>query len=157
MQSTPSNDKGIRIPSDQEITLANESSRKLAAYIKSTAHPAFQLLKKGKAVETVSIPTDALRLLVVILSQMAKGNAVTLIPVHAELTTQEAADLLNVSRPYLVNLLEEGKIPFHKVGSRRRVFAKDALRYKEKIDKERLAILEELANEAQKHNMGYDE
>lgn len=157
MQSTPINSTGIKIPSDQEVNLASESSRKLAAYIKSTDYPAFQLLKKGKAVETLAIPTDALQLLVTILSQMAKGNAVTLIPVHAELTTQEAADLLNVSRPYLVNLLEEGKIPFRKVGSRRRVFAKDVLRYKEKVDKKRLAILEELANEAQKHNMGYDE
>jgi excisionase family DNA binding protein len=149
------NDKGISIPTDKEISLADESSRKLSAYIKSTAHPAFQLVKKGKDVETILIPADALRLLVVILSQMAKGNAVTLIPVHAELTTQEAADLLNVSRPFLVDLLEEGKIPFRKVGSRRRVYAKDVLRYKEEIDKKRLEILEELANEAQKHNMGY--
>lgn len=157
MQSIPVNNPGIRIPSNQEINLASESSRKLAAYIKSTTHPAFQLLKKGKTIETIAIPTDALQLLITILSQMAKGNAVTLIPVHAELTTQEAADLLNVSRPYLVNLLEEGKIPFRKVGSRRRVFAKDVLRYKENVDKERLSILEELANKAQKHNMGYDE
>lgn len=157
MQSISIKSKNISIPSDQEIDLASESSRKLSAYIKSTGHPSFQLLKKGKAIETVSIPVGALRLLVAILSQMAKGNAVTLIPVHAELTTQEAADLLNVSRPYLVNLLEEGKIPFHKVGTRRRVFAKDILRFKEKTDKDRLAILEELVNEAQKHNMGYDE
>lgn len=155
MQPAPYNAKGINIPTDKEISLAGESSRKLSAYIKSTARPAFQLVKKGKDVETILIPTDALRLLVVILSQMAKGNAVTLIPVHAELTTQEAADLLNVSRPFLVNLLEEGKIPFRKVGSRRRVFAKDILRYKAEIDKKRLEILEELANEAQKHNMGY--
>ncbi|MBX3710008.1 MAG: helix-turn-helix domain-containing protein [Gammaproteobacteria bacterium] len=149
------NDKGINIPTDKEISLARESSRKLAAYIKSTNHPSFQLMKRGKGDEIISIPADALRLLVMILSQMAKGNAITLIPVHAELTTQEAADLLNVSRPFLVNLLEEKKIPFHKVGSRRRVFAKDILRYKEEIDKKRLEILEELANEAQKHNMGY--
>jgi len=149
------NNTGIHIPTDKEITLAGESSRKLSAYIKSTTHPEFQLLKKGKSIETVAIPSDALRLLVVILSQMAKGNAVTLIPIHAELTTQEAADLLNVSRPFLVNLLEEGKIPFRRVGARRRVFAKDVLRYKEQVDKERLKILEELANEAQKHNMGY--
>lgn len=147
--------KDINIPTDKEIGLAKESSRKLTAYIKSTNHPAFQLMKKGKGEEIISIPADALRLLIMILSQMAKGNAITLIPVHAELTTQEAADLLNVSRPFLVKLLEEGKIPFRKIGSRRRVFAKDVLRYKEEIDKKRLEILEELANEAQKHNMGY--
>jgi excisionase family DNA binding protein len=149
------NEKAITIPTDKDISLAEESSRKLSAYIQSTNDPAFQLIKKGKGGEKILIPADALRLLVAILSQMAKGNAVTLIPVHAELTTQEAADLLNVSRPFLVNLLEEGKIPFRRVGSRRRVFAKDVLRYKEEIDKKRLKILEELANEAQKHNMGY--
>lgn len=149
------NDKSISIPTDKEISLAGESGRKLSAYIKSTNNPSFQLVKRGKEGEIISIPAGALRLLIVILSQMAKGNAVTLIPVHAELTTQEAADLLNVSRPFLVNLLEEGKIPFRKVGSRRRVFAKDVLRYKEEIDKKRLEILKELANEAQKHDMGY--
>lgn len=155
MQVIKSNEKDISIPTDKEIQQAEASSKKLAAYIQTTQEPAFQLLKKGKRQETILIPTSALRLLVVILSQMAKGNAVTLIPVHAELTTQEAADLLNVSRPFLVNLLEEGKIPFKRVGSRRRVLAKDVLRYKEEVDKKRLEILEELANEAQKHNMGY--
>lgn len=147
--------KSINIPTNQEVTLARESSQKLAAYIKSTNNPAFQLITQGKDKEIISIPTHALQLLVVILSQMAKGNAITLIPVHAELTTQEAADLLNISRPFLVNLLEERKIPFRKVGSRRRIFAKDILDYKEKTDKKRLEILEELANEAQKHNTEY--
>lgn len=149
------NEKAITIPTDKDMSLAEESRRKLSAYIQSTNDPAFQLMKRGKGGEIILIPAAALHLLVIILSQMAKGNAVTLIPVHAELTTQEAADLLNVSRPFLVNLLEEGKIPFRRVGSRRRVLAKDVLRYKEEIDKKRLEILEELANEAQKHNMGY--
>ena len=147
--------RSLSLPTDNEMSLAEESSKKLSAYMKSTTHPAFQLVKKGKNLETIAIPATAIRLLVMILSQMAKGNAVTLIPVHAELTTQEAADVLNVSRPFLVNLLEGRKIPFHKVGSRRRVFAKDVLRFKEETDKKRLEVLEELANEAKKHNMGY--
>lgn len=153
--SVPLHDKGITLPTIQEISLAEESSRKLSAYIQSTNDPTFQLVRRGKDGETISIPASALKLLIVILSQMSKGNAVTLIPVHAELTTQEAADLLSVSRPFLVKVLEEGRIPFHRVGTRRRVYAKDVLRYKEEIDKKRLEILTELANEAQKHNMGY--
>lgn len=149
-------EKDFTLPTDKEISLAEESSRKLSAYINTTKEPVIQLIKKGKTGgETILIPASALRLLMVILSQMASGNAVTIMPIHAELTTQEAADLLNVSRPFLVGLLEEGKIPFRKVGSRRRVLAKDILQYKQDIDKKRLEILNELASEAQKHNMGY--
>lgn len=148
-------EKDIILPTDKDITLAEKSGRKLSAYIRSTKEPAIQLIRKGKGGETIMLPASALRLLMVILSQMAHGNAVTIIPVHAELTTQEAADLLNVSRPFLVSLLEEGKIPFRRVGSRRRVLAKDVLHYKQDIDKKRLDVLEELANEAQKHKMGY--
>jgi excisionase family DNA binding protein len=151
--STPQKD--IILPTDKDITLAEKSGRKLSTYIRSTKEPAIQLIKKGKGGETIVLPASALRLLMVILSQMAHGNAVTITPVHAELTTQQAADVLNVSRPFLVNLLEEGKIPFRRVGSRRRVLAKDVLHYKQDIDKKRLNILEKLADEAQKHNMGY--
>lgn len=151
----PAPEKDLTLPTAKEITLAEESSRKLSAYIRSTKEPAIQLIKKGKGGETILLPVSALRLLMAILAQMAHGNAVTIMPVHAELTTQEAADLLNVSRPFLVDLLEKGKIPFRRVGSRRRVLAKDVLQYKQDLDKARLDILEELANEAQKHNMGY--
>lgn len=145
--------KSTLLPSEQEIQLADESSKKLSDYVKSIHSSVIKL--KGIKGENISIPTKAAKLLMTILSQMAKGNAVTLIPVHTELTTQEAADLLNVSRPFLVNLLEDGQIPFRLVGTKRRVLAKDVLKYKDAIDKKRLAILEDLSREAQKHNMGY--
>ena len=101
------------------------------------------------------IPDPAARLFKDILTQFAKGNGVTLLPLHVELTTQQAAQLLNVSRPFLIGLLDAGKIPFRKVGTHRRVYAEDILRYKQAIDSERNQALNELAKQAQELNMGY--
>ncbi len=143
-------------PTEADAELARESSRRLAARQLSRQRSIrIQVLDDGKAAETVVVPAAALRLLLHALTEMAQGNAVTLIPTHAELTTQQAADLLNVSRPYLVKLLDEGKIPCRTVGKYRRVRFDDLMAYKRKDDEARARIADQLAAEAQELKMGY--
>jgi excisionase family DNA binding protein len=105
--------------------------------------------------QRVKLPTSAVRLLLDILEQMARGNAVTLIPVHAELTTQQAADVLNVSRPFVVKLIDEGKLPFRKVGAHRRIKFEDLMAFKTSIDNSRHEALNKLVEQAQELDMGY--
>jgi excisionase family DNA binding protein len=144
-----------RAPSKAEAELARESSRHLAHYLGGEDNLRLRVVDDAGPGETVSVPASAFRLLVQILTEMAQGNAVTLLPVHAELTTQQAADLLNVSRPYVVKLLDEGKIPHRTVGKYRRVRLDDLMAYKKQNDQLRLQALEELAAQAQELNMGY--
>ncbi len=103
----------------------------------------------------IILPRQALVLLKDILAEMAQGNAVTIVPTHAELTTQEAANILNVSRPHLVKLLENGEILFCKVGTHRRIKYKDLINYKNKRFNQSQNALDELANQAQEYDMGY--
>jgi excisionase family DNA binding protein len=88
---------------------------------------------------------------------LARGDSVTVVPVGKELTTQQAADLLNVSRQYFVRLLVEGKIPFTKTGKHRRVRIEDVLSFKAKREAERRRKLDELARESQETEDGYAE
>jgi excisionase family DNA binding protein len=146
------------IPTEEEAMLARSSSQRLTAYLQDRSpQRTIRIMKDGdlEEEESVIIPASAFDLLIEVLTQMAEGNAVTIVPLHAELTTQETADILNVSRPYFVELLETGKIPFRKVGTRRRILCEDVLNYKKGIDSQRAKVLEELAAQAQELDMGY--
>lgn len=105
--------------------------------------------------EDAIVPKEAFKLLLEILGQMALGNAVTVVPRQAELTTQQAADFLNVSRPFLIGLLENRKIPYRKVGTHRRVRFADLAAFRETDDARRRAALDELTADAQRHRLDY--
>lgn len=105
--------------------------------------------------ESLSLPASVVELLRCILSAMASGDPVTIIPGHAELTTQQAADILNVSRPFVVSLLEQGKIPCRKVGTHRRILMQDLMAFKQQSEAERRRVLDELVADAQEQDMGY--
>jgi excisionase family DNA binding protein len=133
-------------PTEADTQLARQSARQLATQLaKANGSMQLRVVEPDGQSETVSIPTAAFRLLVTILSEMASGNAVRLIPHQAALTTQEAAELLNVSRPYLVRLLDDGHIPFHRVGTHRRVLFKDVMTYKAEHRQSRKAVLDRLS------------
>jgi excisionase family DNA binding protein len=100
----------------------------------------------GKELE---LPLSVYKVLRQIIHDMARGKAVTIAPVDAELTTQRAADLLNISRPYLIKLLEANEIPFQKVGTHRRIKLQDVLEYRRKRSARQRAALDEMAQSAQ--------
>lgn len=141
-------------PSEADSALAKESGQRLAAHLGDAGGVRLEL-KTGTTSEELILPPSALRLLHSLLTELGQGNAVTLTPIRAELTSQQAADLLNVSRPHLVKLLDEGAIPSHKVGSHRRVKTEDLLAYKRDFLAKRQAALEELAALSQELDMGY--
>jgi excisionase family DNA binding protein len=142
-------------PSQEDSAIARQASRQLAQLLDAAKEFRVQSRGEGKRGESVALPMPAVRLLVEILTQMAQGNTVTLIPIHAELTTQQAADLLNVSRPFLIKLLEQKRLPFSKVGKHRRIQLSDVLSFKHCSDEQRRVALERLAADGQELNMGY--
>jgi excisionase family DNA binding protein len=142
---------GTVVPTEEDAKVAAVSSRILAS-ASTERELRVRLLDEG---QEITLPKGVARLLSHLLTEMAQGNAVTLIPIHAELTTQEAADFLNVSRPYLVQLLETGELRFRKVGTHRRVLFQDLAEFKKRSEEESSRALEELAAQAQELKLGY--
>jgi len=133
-------------PSEADALIARESVRVLGKKLgQSRDNMKVRIEEPSGKGETVMIPKTAFRLFVAILTEMANGNAVRIIPHQAELTTQEAAELLNVSRPYLVRLLDDKRIPFHRVGTHRRILFKDVMAYRAQHRRARKDTLDRLS------------
>ncbi|MCE2473131.1 MAG: excisionase family DNA-binding protein [Anaerolineae bacterium] len=135
-------------PSETDADLARTASSKIIPFVREqgtkTVHLTFA---DGK--ESIVLPSGSLEMFNSILEAMAAGHGVMIFPQHAELTTMEAADILNVSRPYLIGLLNKKEIPFRLVGRHRRIRIEDVMKYKEDIDRRREAILDQMVAEAE--------
>ena len=142
-------------PTESDRRLASESSRVLEPLSALPHELKVQFLDDDAQGEAFSIPAPAVRMLNEILKEMAKGNAVTLVPNDAMLSTQEAADILNVSRPFLVGLLEAGKIPYQRLGSHRRILFRDLMGFKTRTDAAGDDAMRQLTEEAQELKLGY--
>jgi len=135
---------GGRLPSATEQDAANHLRQIIASH--ATGNAKLRLLEDDNSEPTEITLTPALSaLLMEMLRHIGKGDAVTLVPVGQMLTTQQTADILNVSRPYLVSLLEKKEIPYDLVGRHRRIRAQDLFHYKKIRNERRSGALSALA------------
>lgn len=146
LKKTTKEDQKIAINSLEELQSASKR-------IKSTGKGGVKI-KIQETGEFITIPKKVLSLLSTIIQNMAEGKTISIVPSNSELSTQQAAEMLNVSRPHLIKLLEKKKIPFKKVGTHRRILLQDILYYKEQQSKVREDQLEFLAKQAQDLNLG---
>ena len=135
----------IKKPSKQERKLAQKSYSPLLSAIDQlkTDQAEIEIEETG---EKIKLPVKALKLLGEILKAMIEGRPVSIVPIATEVTTQTAAELLGCSRPYLVKLLEEGKIEYTKVGKHRRIKYEDVIRYKQEMKEEQKKHLIDIMN-----------
>lgn len=145
-----------KLPSSAEAALAKISSQELSAFIETKADiQSLSITDSDGIMHAVDMPVAALRLLVNVLTELGDGNTVKLVPIHAELTTQEGADLLSISRPTFVKLLDDESIPYSYTGNRRKVKYVDVRDYQDKLEIDRLAALDTLSELDQKLGLGY--
>jgi excisionase family DNA binding protein len=137
-------------PGDVDTEVAGRAARRISDYLSS--HPGEELIEalgEVGAEDALVIPRPTVVMLAQVLSLLESGHGVQIIPKDAELTTQQAADVLNVSRPYLISLLESGQIPFRKVGRHRRITFEALMEYKRQDDLQRRAAADDLADLSQ--------
>jgi excisionase family DNA binding protein len=141
---------------DQRIALGSMTSLKgVSSKLRTVSTPGVKI-KIEETGEFITIPKKALSLLITILSNMSEGKSITIIPTDSEVSTQQAADMLNVSRPHLVKLLENNTIPFKKVGSHRRILLRDLVTYEKSLQRTREEKLKFLSEQAQDLDLGYE-
>ncbi|WP_369059010.1 helix-turn-helix domain-containing protein [Caulobacter sp. 73W] len=136
---------GARLPSADERAAANQLRKILASQAAGETDARLRVLEQDKTTSEVVLTPALSHLLMEVLRHVGSGDAVTLVPVSQMLTTQQAADILNVSRPYLVGLLDRGEIPHSLVGRHRRIKAEQLFAYKRRRDETRASALDELA------------
>ena len=140
---------------DQKIAISSlPDFQAVSKRIKSSQKNGVKI-KIQESGEFLTIPKNALTVLTAIIQNMAEGKTISIVPSDSELSTQQAADLINVSRPHLIKLLESKQIPFKKVGSHRRVLLMDIMEYQDQLTKQREDQLAFLSNQAQDLNLGY--
>ena len=149
-----SNSGVLKLPTQQDIEQAKETSRQLSKCHDFDSVELSTESPNGDK-ESIVLPGIAVQILFEILATISRGDPVSVVPHKSELTTQQAANLLNVSRPYLVKLIDNGVLRHHKVGTHRRVYVKDVIEYKAKIHNERSNTLNRLTELSQGIGMNY--
>lgn len=144
----------VSVPAEQQAEVAALSRLLGIPGPRKKRAPRCQLV--GPQGERISLPPSVFHVLERVIEVLARGDAITVVPVGKQLTTQQAADLLNVSRQYLVRLLDEDRLPYTRTGKHRRLRIEDVLAFKEKRDQERGAALDELTQLSEELG-GYDE
>lgn len=149
------NANDIISPNSADAELAKESSRSLTRRL-GRSHGSMLEVRDGETGESLKLPKPAVQALLQVLTELGQGHSVTITPIHAELSTQQAAELLNVSRPYLVKLVDEGSIPSRKVGVQRRLLLDDVIAYKKQMYAKQLEAMAEMTRLSEEMGL-YDE
>ena len=144
------------VPSPEEIQQARRSAARLRRLAKPRRKTTVRSITVAGQKQAIAIPESAFQALADVVDEMAKGHAINITSHGEEVSTQKAADLLNVSRPYLIGLLEKGEIPFRKVGTHRRLRLADVLAYKARSDAQGERAFRELVAQGQKLGIGYE-